>query len=246
MEQCASCTKTPGPGESLKRCAKCQTVRYCSRDCQKADWKQHKKTCAANASTRNAASSTSNQRDARSNTSSNTRTSTHNSISPFTKSFHALNDKKWLHNRPEADVYKLLINTYRLRLEDDYKFSGDVDVDSIYGGAPNGYKGFNRFLGKIEAKNRALLPSWWSKEKAEECEKLGRRNGRSSLSSTIEKGDIVEHYGDPLMPMQLRMFGEQVYGTGPGGQPGAAMMQVQMMAESGTMASSHIDASRFR
>lgn len=44
---CASC-KTPesDPSKPLKPCTKCQSVSYCSRDCQKNDWKVHKKTCA--------------------------------------------------------------------------------------------------------------------------------------------------------------------------------------------------------
>lgn len=29
----------------LKQCAKCNATPYCSRDCQKADWKTHKKIC---------------------------------------------------------------------------------------------------------------------------------------------------------------------------------------------------------
>lgn len=246
-EQCASCAKTAGPGVNLKRCAKCLTTQYCSRDCQKADWKQHKKSCAQNASTRDTTGSTSNPTNAGANPSANTRTPPKSLIAPISKPFHALNDKKWLHNRPEADVYKLLIDTYRFRMEDDYKFSGNADVDSIYGGATNGYEGFHRFLGKIEDRNRALLPSWWSKEKALECQKLGRQDGWSSLKRAIEKGDIMEHYGDSMFPMQLRMFGEQIYGTGPGGQSGSTMLRLQVMAEGGGVTSpmTHIDASRF-
>ncbi|TVY48271.1 hypothetical protein LCER1_G008292, partial [Lachnellula cervina] len=33
----------------LKPCPKCHTALYCSRDCQKAAFKKHKKTCAADA-----------------------------------------------------------------------------------------------------------------------------------------------------------------------------------------------------
>ncbi|KAH8102025.1 hypothetical protein BXZ70DRAFT_47761 [Cristinia sonorae] len=29
----------------LSWCSKCRSVRYCSKDCQRADWKQHKPTC---------------------------------------------------------------------------------------------------------------------------------------------------------------------------------------------------------
>jgi len=241
--QCASCAKTASSGVSLRRCAKCLTTQYCSRDCQKADWKQHKKVCAQNASTRNTTGSASNPPNVGSNASTNARTPLKNLIAPIDKPFHALHDQKWLHNRPEADVYKLLIDTYRLRMEDDYNLSGDADMDSIYGGAPNGYDGFRRFLDEIEAQNRELLPSWWSEEKARECERAGRRDGWSSLNRAIKKSDVIAHYGDPMFPMQLRMFGEQIYGTGPGGQSGSAMLQAQMMGEDGGVNMTHIDVS---
>lgn len=32
-------------------------------------------------------------------------------------------------------------------------------------------------------------------------------DGWSSLASLIEKSDIIEHYGNPVMPMQLRTLG---------------------------------------
>jgi len=33
--------------KSSKTCGKCDDKRYCSRDCQKADWAEHKLTCSA-------------------------------------------------------------------------------------------------------------------------------------------------------------------------------------------------------
>ena len=43
---CESCKKPPPAGSPpLKHCAKCKTNRYCWRECQKADWKPHKKVC---------------------------------------------------------------------------------------------------------------------------------------------------------------------------------------------------------
>ena len=47
---CASCKKpqTDVP-QPLKRCAKCQSVFYCSRECQTANWPTHKRSCVARA-----------------------------------------------------------------------------------------------------------------------------------------------------------------------------------------------------
>jgi splicing suppressor protein 51 len=206
---CAACNKTADDsGIKLKRCAKCQTTEYCSRDCQKNDWKAHKKICASNAS----------------------------AIFAVAQPFHKLNSKTWMHDRPEADVYKLLVDAYRFRLEDDATMEGERAKDSIYGGANDSRVGFSRFLRKAEAKS-GLLPSWWNKKKNAACMASGLRaepgNERGSLACVVKKSDIVEEYGDPLMPMQLRMFAEQVYGRGPGGQSGAMMIQMQMRAEDG-------------
>ncbi|KAE8551755.1 hypothetical protein TMatcc_001737 [Talaromyces marneffei ATCC 18224] len=232
-QHCANCAKASTSDNALKRCAKCKTTFYCSRDCQKSHWKTHKKVCASNAAnaTREDLSSSS--------TTPSTGPSTTSRRPPpkgltvvMDKPFHQLNDKTWLHNRPEKDVYKLLIDCYRLRMEDDYNLEGEADTDSIYGGAAHGGRGFQRFL-TLAKRQGGLLPSWWSEEKSSECMQLGMRNGWSSLASTVEKSDIVEHYGDPVMPMQMRMFGEQVYERGPGGQPGASMMKMQMMMEGG-------------
>ena len=43
----AACCALPGCGaqRSLKLCAGCQAVKYCSKDHQKADWKRHKHDC---------------------------------------------------------------------------------------------------------------------------------------------------------------------------------------------------------
>jgi splicing suppressor protein 51 len=164
-------------------------------------------------------------------------------IASVEKPFHRLDTETWLHGRPEEDVYKLLIDTYRLRMDDDYKFDGEADTDSIYGGALDGRQGFQCFL-RTAHRKRHLLPPWWSQEKAAECVGVGMKKGKwSDLACTIEKSDIIEHYGSPMMPMQLRMFGEQIYGRGPGGQSGASMLKLQKMAENGGdgLHMSHLD-----
>ena len=31
--------------KELHKCGQCQVAKYCSKDCQRADWKEHKKYC---------------------------------------------------------------------------------------------------------------------------------------------------------------------------------------------------------
>ena len=117
----------------------------------------------------------------------------------------------WLHGRAEADVYKLLIDTYRLRVVQDQRDSEKVEYlkDSI--------NGFKEFL-KLFDDKRVLLPEWWAEDKAEECVKYGG-DGWSSLHRMIVKKEVNEHYGNQRFGLQLRLFGEKVYGTAPAETP---------------------------
>ena len=154
----------------LKRCAKGKTGWYCSRDCQNADWKTHKKVCAKNANDTAAPSGGTGQASA------NTAAKPQNLSATVDKPFHRLESKTWLHDRPPEDVYQLLIDTYRLRMGDNYKLEGDCDEDSIYGGRADSAAGFRRFL-RLAENARGVLPSWWGSENATECEKSGMRGG---------------------------------------------------------------------
>ncbi|KAF9091598.1 hypothetical protein BGX29_010880 [Mortierella sp. GBA35] len=87
-DKCAKCSKTSADvGRPLKRCAKCKPVHYCSRDCQKDDWKAHKKVCAANA-------------NANAGPVSSTTNTTNSDEEPLEvhieKPFHKLHNKTWL------------------------------------------------------------------------------------------------------------------------------------------------------
>lgn len=44
--KCNARGKPEPKDNSLKQCAKCRAEHYCSRECQKADWKKHNKVCA--------------------------------------------------------------------------------------------------------------------------------------------------------------------------------------------------------
>lgn len=41
-KRCGNCQKS---GESLLRCSRCKSTYYCDVQCQRSDWKTHKKTC---------------------------------------------------------------------------------------------------------------------------------------------------------------------------------------------------------
>ena len=191
---CAGCSKTGG---SLKRCAKCRSVLYCNRECQTSHWKIHKKECSHLASSNTATSRTSGD--------------SKNTASGFT----GIANNTFLHNRPEKEVYKLLVDIVRMRQEDTYTFEGDTMSGTIYNGESSSESAFRHMIRR--AKNKTgFLPPWWNDSKLEECIRLNRQ----LLQCAQEKSDIQESWGDNTMPMKLRMLGEKIYGDTPGTMPG--------------------------
>merc|ERR1712196_279653 len=45
LSRCANCGIDESEKKTFKKCAGCNLVRYCSKACQRADWKNHKKLC---------------------------------------------------------------------------------------------------------------------------------------------------------------------------------------------------------
>ncbi|CZR50317.1 uncharacterized protein PAC_00189 [Phialocephala subalpina] len=42
---CKKCKQLPKSGQTFNRCSGCKEVQYCSKGCQRADWKEHKMFC---------------------------------------------------------------------------------------------------------------------------------------------------------------------------------------------------------
>ncbi|KUJ06892.1 uncharacterized protein LY89DRAFT_400203 [Mollisia scopiformis] len=115
---CTTCHKLQADlPQPLKRCAKCQTTTYCSRDCQKQDWKLHKRVCASQAASHDGEPTPS------------TSTSTGGRHNP---GFHAINSMMglssddFLHKLPERGALTQLIDCFRMRAEDEYNFAGNT------------------------------------------------------------------------------------------------------------------------
>lgn len=160
-----------------------------------------------------------------------------------------MDEDTWFHNRSEKDVFTLLIDSYRLRVEDEYKFQGECDINSLYGGG-NPYTGFKKFLGAAERNNREGLPPWWSNSKRADCIAFARNKRGSKwsdLHGAVEKSDIIEHYGgDSTFPMQLRMVAEKFLLSPPTGDlgggygSGAMMREMMRIAEDGGETLEHV------
>lgn len=242
---CETCKKTEHEVPNMKHCAKCKTTFYCSRDCQKANWKVHKKICSTQAAARSASSSS----DPDPNDDhtggdpkveafikgAQPKVEVKNLEGKIDKPFTRLDNGTFLHNLPERDVYKLLIDAFRLHQDDDYNFEGEAD--GIYAGERDSVAPFKRFL-RLAGLRRSLLPPWWNAAKEIACLRYAKTHHEwSSLSCAVTKADIIEHYGPMRFPMQLRILAESVYGNGPGGPFGSDSTQIRKLfalEESGT------------
>ena len=262
---CTNCDKTsPEEAADVRVCGNCHSTPYCSRECQRADWRSHKTICTG----RNGNGTKQDEQDSGPSSSpSSSKPSrgllfhprsplfparsprlganrpislplTKNLDTPIPDPFTRLDNGTWLHDRSERDVYTLLIDAYRMRIEDEYRYDGKVDSDSIYAGNDDSSVGFSRFLEKVERHDGGkLLPKWWGPENREKCLRFGKAGEGEDdshwarLDSAVDKAEVNEHYGNDKFAMQLRMFAEPVYGHGPGGSDGTTTRKMMVMME---------------
>jgi splicing suppressor protein 51 len=208
---CAKCTK-PGSSESpLQRCSRCKSTRYCSLECQKAHWKTHKKACLPASDVEAHITGSENPKTAKPSSDSDwediPETDRRPSRNPRSSSTTSpLLTQHWTGLSEELSFFHI-IDAYRLRVEDEYVFSGSTR--GIYNQDP-ALPDFRRFLNKAE-KRQGLLPGWWSNDKRRECEKLAKKRGAGAeIDGAVEASDVVERYGDPTILMFLRLFAERV------------------------------------
>lgn len=208
---CNSCKKLESALPAfLKRCAKCQTTLYCSRDCQKADWKSHKKDCSRSQGARSSPSSSEALNPDSQRMENMFRifcvvTVTSDTLNIFSTTIRP----GYLGRLTEAKAFAAIIDSYRLRKDDEHKFNGDAS--GLYN-EEDPIPDFQDFLTQAEACGD-VLPPWWSLQKRLACERLALSDQWCNINSAVGKSDIMEHYGDPLMPMRLRMLAERATGS---------------------------------
>ncbi|KAG6003989.1 hypothetical protein E4U21_001530 [Claviceps maximensis] len=123
---------------------------------------------------------------------------------PQTRPFTKLQARTWLHGRPAEDVFRLLIDSYRLHSYDMFRFEGENKLSSIFAGAIDSSLDFVVYLTvaamtegtegngrtgtrtgtRMESeeaetdktsRSPSLLPPWWTRASHQECMQLGRR-----------------------------------------------------------------------
>ncbi|KAF3055451.1 hypothetical protein CFAM422_013076 [Trichoderma lentiforme] len=159
---------------------------------------------------------------------------------PIEMPFTRLDKGTWLHKRPETDVYKILAEAYRLLATEAHFYEGEWMAAMLWG-CNLDQPGFQRFLRKA-ATRRGLLPPWWNREKEAACEQFFvNLPERPKMEYIEEIRTIMDHYGDRLFPLQLRMLAEAVYGTHPCGTDGTVMRELMMREERGELNSRVIE-----
>jgi mitochondrial splicing suppressor protein 51 len=185
------------------RCSRCKVVAYCGTECQKMDWKEHKTVCGKQEKQSETVG------DARRSLMNKLAGGAKNSDPTQTISGASQNECLMFSKLPRKDVFFYLIDAYRLRVDDEYSFTGEAR--GIYSGdGDEAFYDFDAFL--TLAKEKKLLPSWWNDEAEDELADISE----NLIPFALEKSDLsgMERYkSSPFISVELRMIAEVVYGS---------------------------------
>ncbi|KAG6549217.1 hypothetical protein Mapa_009203 [Marchantia paleacea] len=223
MRCCALCGK-----EGVKnRCSVCVQVYYCDRECQVSDWKTHRPICKVLSATNGDAPPA--------KTDAGRQGKKHDFSAGFLVSLLAgpglsvdgdgattvrkadanlfSKNYKWDEGLTHEEVYVKLIDSFRLRRDDEYTFS--AEICEFYGGG-NPLPGFKHYM--KQAKKKKILPSWWTSEDDRKINVTSMSHEWANLNYAVEKSDIEDHYfplNKPFEHVTLRLLAEQITGQSP-------------------------------
>lgn len=117
---------------------------------------------------------------------------------------------EWLRRLPKDEVYNAIIDTYRLRLDDEYRWQGKRR--GLYAGGRDNkpIDDFRNFLRQADSVN--LFPQWWNPERQDVCERRAEGCSWNQLMLYVNDDEIKTHYQDGTMVSKLRYLGIFVYG----------------------------------
>ena len=111
----------------------------------------------------------------------------------------------WFTGQSEEMVYHRFIDSYRLRVEDDY--TQRAEYRGIYD-EQDPLPDFKEYLKNAVEKH--VMPPWWNKQHEKKIIEMAQKDDWHNINFAVEKHDIVEKYGNPFEPMLLRMIAERV------------------------------------
>ncbi|KAF2472605.1 uncharacterized protein BDR25DRAFT_15762 [Lindgomyces ingoldianus] len=208
---CATCgfSSLIATGPPLLRCSRCQAVYYCSKACQRADWKSHKASCTRAPHHSHSPYTITPQPSCPSSPSG--------FPSPVSPDIVKIN----LHALDSMTVYKHLIDAYRLLANESWNASSMVrprcslhDADDHH--SVNPIPTFRHFLNEAERRN-GLLPMWWTQDTKRDCEEMELRLQRNPREwRDVEwAGDVnaKRKHEDDRMAEGLRELAERCVGV---------------------------------
>ncbi|KAK4200436.1 hypothetical protein QBC40DRAFT_254047 [Triangularia verruculosa] len=207
---CNACQRSP-PEVILLLCTNCSQTTYCSRPCEAADQPTHQAIC-----NRTPSPSPPDQDQTPFFTTPEPQETTHHLHLPLPlplririRNPHSrLLTNKFLHNLPQADVYTLLIDTYRLHLHEQTKYG--PDLPHHHHQQTNNLSHFLS-LASCRINPNPLLPPRWTQTSLNTLLTLSTGNPTTHISPdllspeakswldltqrpTISKDDIRNHY----------------------------------------------------
>ena len=191
----------------VMHCGACKQARYCSKDCQKADWKCHKLRCGVDRGVATFSGPDAMQR--------------------MLGTMSGGHTGAWHAGLSRTRVIERLIMSWQLHVDDMYCFRGDL-IGS-YGRQFDSYEDddeddaqekdetLDEFRDYIkQAKDKGVLPPWWD----DAAEKKLMEKAKVDVQFALEKSDVVEKFGYSsnehmlLRSMSAAILGSENVGTG--------------------------------